>query len=239
MFISKVCETGDGVSADLALDAEAVNNTPLDEGPGEGWHRASSQTLSKASASQQPWLMGSVREEQSIKLLTDFIRNNGERGRKVFRLEWQNFKRVLQPGKRHEFVPRRLNDRGFFRSLYRLDGHDPWNGFLAGHRQPPNPNDGRDDPSSQTKCKYEYLEKLITVTKYYSVPVTKRQLDGDGVMQTTTKKSFFQILNVFNAHSRPKLVPAWDDAENVVKQYGMSVTAHHLAMSESIMEAFP
>ena len=145
----------------------------------------------------------------------------------------------MQPGKRHEFVPRRLNDRDFFRSLYRLDGHDPWNGFLAGHRQPPNPNDGRDDPSSQTKCKYEYLEKLITVTKYYSVPVTKRQLDGDGVMQTTTKKSFFQILNVFNAHSRPKLVPAWDDAENVVKQYGMSVTAHHLAMSESIMEAFP
>ena len=60
MFISKVCAAGDGVSADLALEVEAVNNTPLDEGPGEGWHRASSQTLSKVSASHQPWLMGSV-----------------------------------------------------------------------------------------------------------------------------------------------------------------------------------
>ena len=79
------------------------DNSPLGEGPGEGYHRQTHPTLSRAQAAKGPWALTPQRHKQSLDRCKDFLSMKPLRGQQIFRHEWQNFKRVLQPTIKIEF----------------------------------------------------------------------------------------------------------------------------------------
>ena len=89
------------------LDAEIkrLDNVPLEEGPGEGYHRSTNVEKVRASASRLPWVLANTREESNIARCLNFSRAHGPEGAKVVRFEFENFKRVLQPTLRRRFAP--------------------------------------------------------------------------------------------------------------------------------------
>ena len=76
----------------LKGEVVALRNINLDENRGEGWHRATHQTVERGSGSANPWIVASTREPQNIKLC-DLLLSLGETGEAVFKFEWYTYKR--------------------------------------------------------------------------------------------------------------------------------------------------
>ena len=114
------CANEGVVSHKLQEEVFAVCNTPLDEGPGEGVHRATHNTKKRADASREPWLLASIRQKQSFDSLDSFLRDHGDVGKTVFEFEWNRFKRLLQAQRRHSYTPAKMKDKPFFKRFYRL-----------------------------------------------------------------------------------------------------------------------
>ena len=115
----KIVADGGGVPDDLESEARELGNTPLDEGPGEGYHRRTHCTKKRAAVSRNPWLMGSTRFGQNLSLARRFC-SYGEDGKNVFRYEWRNCKRLLQTNRAKRHRPLRISDYRFYRRLYRI-----------------------------------------------------------------------------------------------------------------------
>jgi hypothetical protein len=207
----------------------ALNNTPLDEGPGESVHRISNLTLSRASASRMPWVMGSIRHKQNLKTCSNFITDHGEAGKNVFRYEWTHYKRVLRPSNSNRFQSVRMTDQSFYRKLYKLDDDgDDWSDIKCSSPSVPNAR----PLSSTDKCKAEYLSAVFVEGKYCSFPVTCTAVGDDGVPAEETKPMYFQVVQLL-ASGRSKLVPTTNvDEEDIAKACKFAVSIQHLDVWE-------
>ena len=104
------CATQRVASDKLKEEVLAICNTPLDEGPGEGVHRATHNAQRRADASREPWLLASIRQQQCFKRIDSFLQENGDLGKTVFKFEWTRFKRVLQTQRRHPYRAAKMKD---------------------------------------------------------------------------------------------------------------------------------
>ena len=73
----------------LAYEVSVVNDTPLDESAGEGYHRGTHHTLIRATASKSIYIKQSTRTKPNIRLLKSFLRM-GPAGKRVIRFEWRH-----------------------------------------------------------------------------------------------------------------------------------------------------
>ena len=112
---------GGPVASDLSDEMSKLNNTPVEEGPGEGYHRATNCSLSRSRVSRHPWLMASTRFKQNLEIGLRFCRRHGEAGKAVFRFEWRRYKRLLRGSMSRRYRPLNIKPAMFYRRLYRLD----------------------------------------------------------------------------------------------------------------------
>jgi hypothetical protein len=206
---------------------DRLAKSPLDEGPGESYHRVTNLTQSTAPAAKEPWVMASTRHTQSLSISQDFIDSNGFLGAKVFRFEWQNFKRVLQLNRQKPWRPVQLNDSRFFQKLYKLDANaddDEWLKVCVtpGPRVPPPPPDNND-----RKLQHEYLKTVIKVDCYYSVPLINTAMDGAGGVEDVVEQNFFMVLEHTGGSAKPRVVPTLGDA-NDANHTAAAVIVQHL-----------
>ena len=75
----EIVAAGGDCPPDLAKEVEAMRMSPLDEGPGESFHRRTNLTKSRAAASKHPWLIAPTREKQNIDMGEAFLRTHKER----------------------------------------------------------------------------------------------------------------------------------------------------------------
>ena len=147
----------------IATEVKALGNTPLDEGVGEGYHRATNMTVQRCASVREPYVLGSTRHKYNLDKASSMINNYGEQGRDVLRFEWQEFKRILRTSQRREYTRVNLSDRIFFRRLYRLDGcDDNWAvmlGSLVRQRRIPTPASANAAMSISKRC---WTNKLTT-----------------------------------------------------------------------------
>jgi hypothetical protein len=128
--------SGGPISSGLQLAIKRTNNTPIDEGPGESYHRSTNQEAMRAPARKNFGLISNTRHEQNIALVGCFLEDHGEQGANVFRFEWFSFKRVLPTHQLKKWAPVRMNDSEFFKRLYKLDDSgDDWNAILLEERR--------------------------------------------------------------------------------------------------------
>ena len=102
-------------------EVAALNETPLDESAGEGYHRDTHLTRIRAVAAKSAFIKQSTRTMSNIRLLKRFLRM-GESGKRVVRFEWWNWKRVLQVANRKLWRNvEGLKSIDVFLRVYRMD----------------------------------------------------------------------------------------------------------------------
>jgi hypothetical protein len=178
---------------DLKRERDAICNSPLDEGPGESFHRATNMTMQQAAASRLPWVMTSVRQSQDYETCSNFVNSAGDESPKVFRFEFQNFKRILRPTSKDAYKPMKMTDEVFFfRTLYRLDGDDDdWSAVAKVTSNAPMPRAPGAAPPARVVT--GYLQSVFKEESVYSVPVARAEEQGDGLATTVYRPMYFQV----------------------------------------------
>ena len=157
---SQAIANGRAPSSEIKSEILALEMIPLDEGPGESYHRITQLAKDRASGSRVPALLASTREPQNLDVARRFTTQYGDLGRQVFRFEWVNYKRVLKPSTYRQYLPVLMKAKPFYEKLYFIDFvHDTWAGLIAtsGGARPDRPN-----LDSNDKLKHEYLRHALT-----------------------------------------------------------------------------
>eukprot|EP00928_Gymnodinium_smaydae_P029406 TRINITY_DN22159_c0_g2_i2.p1 TRINITY_DN22159_c0_g2~~TRINITY_DN22159_c0_g2_i2.p1 ORF type:complete len:633 (-),score=31.49 TRINITY_DN22159_c0_g2_i2:786-2684(-) len=197
--------SGGEMSLALAAEVRAFQNSPLDEGPGESFHRLTNLTKTRSAASKRPWLLASTREKQNIALCNKYIREYGQQGRLVFKFEWRNWKRILQGRWARRFISRRVDTQKFLAQVYRLDsqGEDDWSSVIQGSSKRPS---AKSDLNASLQ--YDYVKHVLRDRAFYSVQIVRA--DDSGAADPAAENvqtSYIQILDIATPQKRPKLVP--------------------------------
>ena len=179
-----------------------MNNVPLDEGAGEGYHRRTNLTKARSAGAKTEWILGSTRVEQNHDLCRNFL-NGSVLSETVLRFEWKHYKRILRPSARKEWTPVRMTNKRFFRKLYNVEKNpDDWEPFV----NPKAPRSaGGDDGVDPKPGQNEYIRSVFKKEEVYSVPVSRYEnIDGD--LQEVEDTHFFQVLEVWQGSHRLKTV---------------------------------
>ena len=224
---------GEPVRPELADEILCLEKIPIEESPGEGYHRQSHMTLERAQASSAPWVMASVRHKQSLDLNKLLISSYGENGANVFRYEWRKFKRVLQPTSKHRWRGVRMTDAIFYNNLYRLDptaDDDNWDKAFAGSGSGPGP---RPPDNATTAVKVQYLQHVYKDKAYYSYPLTRTEVGGDGQPSETVDAVYFQVLAVISSQGRAQRVASAHETEDVLSTARVALCLQYLETWEA------
>lgn len=199
----------------LVEEVAALNESPLDESAGEGYHRDTHLTRIRAVASKSPFIKQSTRTKFNIRLLKRFIRM-GEGGKLVVRFEWRNWKRVLQVADRKLWrnVKGIKKDDAFLR-VYRMDemATVDWSTAAPPVRAPgqgsaSTPVAGAHvDEGEMPGLRAEYLQCVLKPRQWYSITVPRATLGVDGEPAEITEPKYFQVVAKTYAKSKPKLMP--------------------------------
>ena len=105
----------------LQRKVTAIDNSPLDEGKGESFHRNTNLEQGRSTNARLPWIKTSVRQAQVLQRARAIMRTFGVKGRAVINLEFRLYKRVLQVKKNAHWKNSKLGPKAFFKRLYRMD----------------------------------------------------------------------------------------------------------------------
>ena len=108
--------TGGEVGPLLRAEILRLENIPLDEGPGEEYHRHTNLAIQRASAARPAWILGTPRFLQGLAFCIDFVNKCPQLSHRVFRFEWLKFKRLLRATRKNRWSPVKLTDKQFFPS---------------------------------------------------------------------------------------------------------------------------
>ena len=187
---------GGAATEELKAEVSAMNETPLDESAGEGYHRATHDAQKRASAAKTPYLTQAPRTKNNIRVLKRFL-NMGEKGKAVVRFEWRNWKRVLQTRRRALYQNKRMKDRAVFERVYRMDemAEVDWSSItklVRGPGQGPPPAPLEPETASvraSDGLHIEYLVSVMSASSWYSVDVPATGLDAEGLSANTLQLS--------------------------------------------------
>ena len=204
---------GHAVPQDWEEERAALENSPLDESLGEGYHRSTHHILAQATATSTAGVKAELRFGQNIDRIKRFQKNYGKRGRFVVQAEWRNYKRVLQiKTNRRQGLGVRMRPKTFFKRLYRMDARacEDWSGVIGGA-----PKKKAAVPLQITdKLKNEYVGAVLKDGNCYSVLETSPEAGGDGQERQT--QSYFRVVQSATSQRRPKLVGTHTDDQNVL-----------------------
>ena len=214
----------------LAEEVSKVNETPLDESAGEGYHRASNCTRIRARAAKTPYIKMSTRVNQTIGHLRFLIRM-GNKGKRVLRYEWKQWSRVLQTKRRSLWRKKHMSPTRVFERVYRMDAmaEENWESVAATIPAPgqgPNPDVAAyQRPTESGPLRVEYLLDVLRTQTWYQVEVPVERQDEHGAIVHTKERRHFQLLYMTSSRSRPKLMPtieSWTDTA-LRKQLALNV----------------
>ena len=165
---------------ELADEAKRFRLAMLDEGAGEGVHRATAHEKDRAPASGVQHVKQSSRERAAIERASDFLEAHGERGRSVFRYEWSHWKRIVNPNPQSRWRNVKWKPKQALERFYREDdfAQQDWSG-IAFRESGPVP-DAAEDLTEDARINNEYLSATFTKGQHYSVRTSASAVDADG-----------------------------------------------------------
>ena len=201
---------GEDCTERLREEVEAINLTPLNEGPGEGYHRSTTHEHGRAPASTSNHLTQHNRHKQEMQRVRRFIDTWGERGKDVVRYEWTHYKRVLQTSWRSRWVNvNDPHDKAIQRIYHRDEtSHEDWSGICK--RLPDARPVEAEETSNTSRLEDEYLDATLPKGSVYAVPEVAAGAGGEGAIVPFHGHGegvpIFEVVNVRGAHSRPHLM---------------------------------
>ena len=229
-------DTGEVPVLPLVEAVSEVNDTPLDEGAGEGYHRSTRHARVRAYNAGSPYLKQSVRCKSNLKLIREVLAM-GPAGHRVVRYEWRFWSRVLQIKPRHQWWRKKMTPDRVFRRIYRMDemAEVHWSQICTpvrapGQGPPPKPPPEVDSTQGTDALRIDYLSCVLKPQQWYSVDLKKAGLDEDGAPTETQERQYFQIVQMITSHTKPSLMPT-------IESHGHTIAKARLALS--IQEASP
>ena len=208
-----VVADGGAVSQALADEVARHNDTPLDEGAGEGYHRSTHHARVRAANANSPYLKQSVRCKSNLRLLLKFL-SAGPQGHRVVRYEWRFWSRVLQIKPRGYWGRKKMSPYAVFLRVYRMDSFAEvnWSAICSPVRSPgqgpaPMPPPELGSTKDTDALRIDYLSNVLAPLQWYSVDLMKAGLDDSGAPSEIVQRQHFQVLQMVTGRNRPHLMP--------------------------------
>ena len=195
---SGVCGAG------LAKEVRLINTCPLDESCGEGYHRSTQWTRTRAKRAKLPYIMASTRHKENLRRIRAFMKTHGARGRAVIREDWVRYKRVLQALPRRKWIPKRMNDANFFKRFYRMDEKalEDWSSLIGQPTGVP-PLPVRVAMTDNDRSRIEYYKWVFKPRTYYSLKRSVERPNADGEPAAVDEVVSFQVVRIQQSSLRP------------------------------------
>jgi len=123
----KAVAAGEEPSARLRAEVKRLENIPMDEGPGESYHRGTNWAKTRASGATREYIICVQRRDQNLARALRWLDTHGRRGTSVVNYEWFNFKRIVKgpvANKRARYTRKKMTDKLCFKTFYRFDSAD-------------------------------------------------------------------------------------------------------------------
>ena len=225
---------GDVCTESLSKAVSTFDEVPLDDIPGEGYHRGTHHTLLRANAASTVYVKQSTRTKANIKLIRRFLRM-GPGGKRVLRYEWRAWKRVLQVRRRALWQPKgRMSRDKVFNRVYRMDQEAEFDWNLYSERVLA-PGQGLVPESEATGARQsdglriEYLKSVLK-TKYYSADVPRAGMDDEGRAIERIERHYFQIMAMTSDRSRPSLMPTNETCDEVSQRARLALCVQEVVV---------
>ena len=224
---------GGPCSPALADEVSVVDESPLDESAGEGYHRGTHLTRIRGRNSSAAHIKASTRLNQNLGHLRSWLAR-GKLGKRVLRYEWRQWKRVLQVQKNQQWRSKHMKAQAVFERFYHMDAKAEENWSLICETKPapgqgPVPQDLQVVASVQDRAlapmRIEYLHAVLVPKRWYSVQVPVAASDDSGEPTVRMEQRNFQLVSVASTKSRPKLMPTIDSYQDpvVVSQLALNI----------------
>ncbi|CAK0904653.1 unnamed protein product, partial [Prorocentrum cordatum] len=193
--------------------AEAVrlfNLAPLDESPGEGYHRSTHSVRQRAPGATVHYIKQDLRLAENIQRCRQFIRTHGEPGKDVFCFEWRCWTRILQTSPATPFRRVKIKRKAAFDRIYRSDdmAAEDWSGTCS--RSSPFPAPLPLKTTNARQVQLEYITSVLAPLQWFVVQRQSRAIGPDGAAVTETVRDCFQVLRLQSSRSRAHLMPTAD-----------------------------
>jgi len=207
---------GEDAAQELVALVEFINLACLNEGAGESYHRGTTQEKTRAPASATEHLKQHNRFNQEHRRVTNFLKRNRKRGKRVIRFEWMNWKRVLQSEWTRRWDKKKITARAAFQRLYHDDdmARQDWPSIVEPETNPRPVV--TDDNAGNTQLENEYLDSVFLKSTYYGCPEKDTFIGEDGQLREEAGTFVFEVLGKRGGHSRPHLMPTFASADEVV-----------------------
>jgi hypothetical protein len=230
---------GGPVCPKLAAMVRKVNNIPLSELLGEGYHRKTNLVKKRAPASKEIYIKAKTRQaENHARLLKLF--GTGWKGIMKFRRHWYGYKGLLRTdGQRRHGLPRSTKDKRleWFRKVYRMDdaARIDWAPVVLQPGVDPKPK-----PIEDEALVLEFARKLvkkgITISVIQDCPT-----DADDELRPTTV--YYEVVDVVHGRSRPHMLPSLYTATHLAATATLALHVQHYAVwnqfTDAELTAFP
>ena len=224
---------GEECTPGLKDDVSRMDEVPLDESAGEGYHRSTHHTLVRASASTSVYIKQSTRTKKNIQLLKRFLRM-GPAGKQVIRFEWRVWKRVLQVKRASLWTPKgRMNRDAVFKRIYRMDEAAELNWSLFGDRVLAPGQGLAPEPLDNVNRQYdglriEYLQYVLKTKQWYSVELPRAAMSEVGLPIERKETQYFQIVAMTSCRSRPSLVSTFETRDDVSQRARLALCLQYV-----------
>lgn len=206
---------GEPASEALEREVEILSHSPLNEAPGEGFHRGTHCEKLRAPASSDIHLKQTNRRREVLKRMMAFKKKHGAKGKAVIRHEWRNWTRILRQSPRRRFMAKKISAKAAYARIFREDERalDDWSAICS--RVALEGAVVSDIVSAKDACRNELLRSILSKGKHYSLSqdVTDTALDGARVPRRVVKH--FHLLNFAIGNSRPKFMHSVQSSDSV------------------------
>ena len=215
----RVVAAGGPVSPGLRKEIDRIRTTPLDESPGEGYHRGTTHEKQRAAASTMVTLKRKTREKQVLALARWFMSRHKRRGRGVVRHDWRTHTRLLQVRKDKLWVARKIKPSDFYKRVYREDkmANEDWTLIVGRMRQPKKPPAAEETPDKREGLQREWLQGALVPNVHYSVTDAVSEHATDGSTTEVERTQYFGLLNVASGSKRPHAMETHETGDDAMR----------------------
>ena len=233
----RVSEGGEGGEA-FKQEILSINETPLDESAGEGYHRSTHYARIRVAASKSPFIKQSVRRKEALSMLKYFVNHLGSAGKRVLRWEWRTWRRILQT-KRNRLWRNtgRMSAQEVYERVYRMDqaAEVDWSLICAPIRGPGQGPPPKEKVTTSVReleaLRIEYLEAVLKPSCFYSLDVPVASMDEEGRPVEQIERNFFQLVSKTFGNSRPFIMPTIYSHEEVALRSRLALNIQEFSVS--------
>jgi len=192
-----------------------MNLSPLGEDPGESYHSVTTHEKTRAPSSSTAHLKQEARAFGAFEHVIAFRKRYGPTADEVLRHEWRNWKRALQTKPSRRWQPVRMNDRAFFKRMYREDdkASEDW-GTIA-KRLPSARPVVAEDAGYRQQLENEFVRAQMQPGHHYSLPRVEEQIGETGQAASVEAPMFFEVLGIQHSHSRLHEMETVNSADDI------------------------